>query len=439
MRIKFKTPLIIIVLSIVINISTLAQVYSNTTIFTPRLTQVSALLLTANDMTQPEKDNLLAYWLWYYDNRIYYQGDATYSYNCHAKAWWLSEGHSEVWLNDPSSFWEDDSYIEVASQTNASKVSFGTADHSAITTGTPDNFISKWGASPLFVHNVEDCPYDNSDLHYYTRPYLSGNTSLLCSSGSQYTINNLTPECSITWACSGNISRVSAQGSNPCTFQGGGSGDGWIEATITSSIDAIVLPRINLWVGMAQVQSISGPSSASTNAYYAYYANTNHTSGTSYQWSVSPSGPYLSPSGGEVNSCAVVFYSTGYYQLVARAVNACGTTSWCLKNVYVGGKKLSLSPNPAANDVTITMNEDPLIEIANDTELSNSFKLNSVKDEPKKYTIRIYNSQSALLLTTIRSGKSFNVPLSNLQDGTYIIEVSEGNNRYTQHLIVKHN
>ena len=198
--------------------------------------------------------------------------------------------------------------------------------------------------------------------------------------------------------------------------------------------------NIGFWVGTAQVQSISGPSSTTRNAYNYYYANVNHSSGTSYNWSVSPSGPYVSPSGGEVNSCLVIFYNTGSYQVLARAVNACGTTTWCPKSVYVGGgKMLTLFPNPATDNVSITVNEDLQIEIASDSTLVNVTTTASINNEPKTYTIRIFNSQSALLSTTIRSGKSFNVPLTNMRDGTYIIEVSDGNNRYTQQLVVKHN
>ena len=59
--------------------------------------------------------------------------------------------------------------------------------------------------------------------------------------------------------------------------------------------------------------------------------------------------------------------------------------------------------------------------------------------EPTTYTINIYNNQSTKLSSVIRSGKSFNVPLINLLDGTYTIEVSDGRNSYRQQLILKHN
>lgn len=296
--------------------------------------------------------------------------------------------------------------------------------------------MSKWGNGPRFIHNINDCPYDPQDLHYYARPSITGST-LLCSAGSAYTIVNLPSECSISWSTSGNISRYSAQGSNPCTFQAYGSGDGWIEATITSSVESIVLPRKNLWVGTAQVQSVSGPSTTTRNAYNYYYANTNHSSGTTYNWMVSPSGPYVSPSGGEVNSCLVIFYTTGYYTVLARAVNACGTTTWSGKSVYVsGGKSLSLFPNPASDNVTLTIKDDPQLLPADSVAVEPDINQSGI-EEPTNYTVRIYNSQSSLLSTVKRSGITFSIPLNNMKDGTYIIEVSNGKTSYTQQLIVK--
>jgi hypothetical protein len=76
---------------------------------------------------------------------------------------------------------------------------------------------------------------------------------------------------------------------------------------------------------------------------------------------------------------------------------------------------------------------------ATDTIITNVNSNISTSDVPINFTIRIYNSQSALISSIKRSGTSFSVPLTNMRDGSYIIEVSDGKTSYTQTLIVKHN
>ena len=64
-----------------------------------------------------------------------------------------------------------------------------------------------------------------------------------------------------------------------------------------------------------------------------------------------------------------------------------------------------------------------MVEYSDTTGITGVAMTDAKADESTTYTIRIYNSQSFLLSTCTRSGKSFNIPLINMQDGTYIIEV----------------
>lgn len=438
----------------ILNVIPLSGQYTSVTIQTPRGVSIDALRFNGTDFSAPD----IAYWNNYWTNgyncRII--GNATNYYNCHGYAWYDIEGHMSqadlLWINDVDGSGNplgnvtkyysgaNPSYIETSTVTNHLKVSYYPRDHSAVTTES-DSLISKFAYGPLVKHTVSQCPfYTGAQIKYYRlNPAISGSTALLCNGQQRtFTSNTSIPGSTYNWVMS-QLSYVS--GTTSCIVSGNGAGDAYIYLQMTTpSGEVATTSSINFWVGTAQVQSISGPSSTTRNAYNYYYANANHTSGTSYNWSVSPSGPYVSPSGGEVNSCLIVFYNTGSYQVLARAVNACGTTTWCPKSVYVGGgKMLTLFPNPASDNVSITVNEDPQIFVANDSLISSSVISNSSNVEPKTYTIRIFNSQSALLSTSIRSGKNFNVPLTNMREGTYIIEVSEGNNRYTQQLIVKHN
>ena len=131
--------------------------------------------------------------------------------------------------------------------------------------------------------------------------------------------------------------------------------------------------------------------------------------------------------------------------ITTRSANTCGTgpnASFYLTKKYYGCDRsygMTLYPNPASDNVTITMIENlPLVEYSDSS--INNLAITDVKaDKPITYTIHIYNSQSILLSTWTRSGNSFNIPLINIRDGTYIIEVSDGKNIYRQQLFVKHN
>ena len=132
-----------------------AQIYTPVLVATPNQTYFYAGSLTSSDYTTNQKNDAKNFWLNCYNNRITYEGEATYQYNCHAYAWHVSEGGGKVWINTPNDddYWEDCSYMEVTNQSDATKVSFGgpcdqmwgtcldttytnPCDHSAITTSS---------------------------------------------------------------------------------------------------------------------------------------------------------------------------------------------------------------------------------------------------------------------------------------------------------------
>ena len=277
--------------------------------------------------------------------------------------------------------------------------------------------------------------YDSETITINYGP-ISGPT-LLCSSGAQYSISNVPSNATITWSNGSYINLVSSQGSNPCTFKAVGAGSTWIGAQITTSHGSKTLSNYSIWAGKAQVQSISGPGSTTPYTYNYYYAYANYTDGTTYDWMVWPTGPYVDPSPGGVNSCLVIFYTPGGYQVLSRAVNACGTTTWCPKYVYVGGGYYSMYPNPASDEVTITINE-PVTIVTEDADISDIEVTKAITPDPITYTILIYNSLGTLVTTAERTGTSFDIPLPKLRDGTYIVELNDGKNSYREQLIIKH-
>jgi len=163
-----KKVIIIIQLAFFLATVSVAQTYQNTTIYTPRGTSVIALNLTSGELTAQQKLDAKNYWLSYYNNRITFVDEATRTYNCHAYAWHVKEGGNKVWINTPEhkKYWNDSSYFSTTSSLGT-KVSFASDDHSAITTNQQGILESKWGQVPVFIHSINDCPYNSSNLVYY--------------------------------------------------------------------------------------------------------------------------------------------------------------------------------------------------------------------------------------------------------------------------------
>lgn len=174
--------------------------------------------------------------------------DPTYSYNCHAYAWWMSEGGNARWMNDPSAYISDGSYIQTTSSENIpKKVAYYnglTIDHSAVYTAEADpRLISKWGDRCLMKHKVLDCPYPTSDIRYYRLKWgISGDELIdlqLAPSGiaipatAVYSVSDFPTICTIEWSVMGAASISNGQFSPSLTLSV--LGDCSVEATMTNS------------------------------------------------------------------------------------------------------------------------------------------------------------------------------------------------------------
>ena len=109
----------------------------------------------------------------YFPNAIILD-EGTCTYNCHAYAWWMSEGGEQCWINNTlgdesenlSKFFNDGIYAITKSPSPGDKVYYKYGDHSAIVY-SGDVFTSKWGPYPLVRHKSTDCPYNSIELVYY--------------------------------------------------------------------------------------------------------------------------------------------------------------------------------------------------------------------------------------------------------------------------------
>jgi len=105
-------------------------------------------------------------------------------YNCHSYAWHDQSLPNYIWINDPSIYWKDGSYIELSSDIppaaginifyNSPELS---GQHSAIlvsnknTSAIAGHCRSKWGQGPRMLHNCGYVPsaYDLTDMRVYVK------------------------------------------------------------------------------------------------------------------------------------------------------------------------------------------------------------------------------------------------------------------------------
>ncbi|MCC8071588.1 MAG: hypothetical protein LIO90_07285 [Bacteroidales bacterium] len=121
-------------------------------IYTPQNTPISGgnvvLKWVGDDMSESEISSANAYYAqnYPYATRV---ADPTYTYNCHAFAWWVNYGGEKLWLNYPTLFMSDGSF-ESCSSYSATHVYYPTGGHSAVMTTAPYYVKSKWGSLGLY-------------------------------------------------------------------------------------------------------------------------------------------------------------------------------------------------------------------------------------------------------------------------------------------------
>ncbi len=91
----------------------------------------------------------------------------TYKYNCHSYAWYSQNTSNSYWMEDPYAYMTDGSYSYGSASVGARIVykEGSTTIHSGIVTSKASTYptiTSKWGASGLFSHASNNCPYYNA-------------------------------------------------------------------------------------------------------------------------------------------------------------------------------------------------------------------------------------------------------------------------------------
>ena len=411
-----------------------SQTQSN--VSTPKGNNVTAYI------TPEDLPGIRAYYDWWYGTQLYPQNNMNTTYdnysstgrfNCHGYAWNKSLSNPR-WIGyyystDEDIYMSDGSYVQVLNEMYPGMVSWGSGDHTAMTTSTQGVWISKWNRYPLFQHAWNNTPYGTSNLKYYVATSITGLTSVLCNSSSRDFTTMSIPNATYSWDIGSGLTK--SENGNTCTIYSNGYYNGltWIEVTITSPIgggqnDVKTSPKLYFWIG-TPAPWITGPSSGEVGNSYQFNVYTDLVQGvdSNVDWGLSPSYDGNTIYDYEYWASAG-FYSQeeGTFQISASVQNTCGTEyATHYIDIYNYGDFL-LSPNPASNEVTITVNNH-----------NQNIDLSSGIHE-----VSIYNMYGNLKSKHKYSGESFTIPLSKIEDGSYIIRIDNGKSIVNKQLIVKH-
>lgn len=111
--------------------------------------------------------------------------------------------------------------------------------------------------------------------------------------------------------------------------------------------------------------------------------------------------------------------------ITATAENDCGSVSTDFQ-VYVDCGELLLTPNPASDQVEVSLKS------------GSSAQIQSVRSFQKQLNVRIFNSMGNVVYSAKKMGDKFTISTSNLKDWNYIVEVAFDNKVYRKKLVVKH-
>lgn len=424
--------LIILVISVLIDLNQLIA-QSPITIYTPRSSSVNAHTRPEYLSYQDKLDLSEDMETYYPQATELNPPSATTTYNCHSYAWNMSEDGSTCTVayfygdTDESIYWTDYSYIETT-EPYASKISYTSDDHSAIQTSTQGIYISKWGDWPLMQHARDYGPYDMSSRKYYRlNPYITGSTTELCETQERtFSSNTEIAGSTYYWTKDNSyLDYVSGAGTTDYRVEAKNDVDGfaWLRLQITTpSGEVAYTPYHYVWVGKP-VPSIVGPDEVECYSPEWYFVDNDSRQWSDFQWSTDYNMEIISTTTGYKAEAQGL--DEGYGQIFVEVTNDCGSNENRLV-VYVNCSKFLLSPNPASDNVKVTVTKPESAILSTDNKITGN------------YNLGIYDLNGVLYKSELKSGKEFTFDVSNLKNGSYVVIISDGTKTTSLPLIVKH-
>jgi len=273
-------------------------------------------------------------------------------------------------------------------------------------------------------------------IHVTSSMYVSG-PKLACSNPVSFDLKEMPLSyASATWVIKqGAITKASGIGTT-ATANNLSNGNGEVKFTVQfeCGLKSLTFSKeFHFGPYSSSDYEITGPSSAPCESWVSY--SIPQLEGvTSINWDWPQEWTYHSGQGTRYLALITGQYSGVVLVGVNNECGQSGSYAYKYTSIYgYCGYGFSYYPSPASNEITITINEPETID-----KVDNELIANVLSEDEITYTIRIYNRLGSLVSTSFRKGKSFNIPLHNLRDGTYIVEVSDGKNSYREQLIIKH-
>jgi len=405
---------------------------------TPKDSPVTAWITDeSSEATRASYDNYWALTRPDADQIETYDGfSSTRRFNCHGYAWHIIEGGSDRWIGyhyttEEDIYMTDGSYVQVVNEMYPGKVSWGSGDHSAITTSQAGRYKSKWNEWPLMEHDWDDTPFGTTNLKYYVSTSISGSSSVLCNNSTRnFSARNI-PNADYDWTVGPGLTLNSDGNYNTSvTANSSYSCETWIEVEITSPLggsneDVKTSPRVGFWVWVGTpIPGISGAYDPACHCQtfmpevgeeYYFWALTENpsTNNSDYYWKIYP------PAGANLGYDYTVDYGKkiyftapveGTYTFMLKQNWTCGWSSFAeeYREFFGFWFGLLFSPNPTIGETTLTI--EP--------------KGGKAFDENAGWELEVY-SQAYVLKerkTKLR-GKSTIIKTTGWKAGIYIVRV----------------
>lgn len=284
-------------------------------------------------------------------------------------------------------------------------------------------------------------------------PSISGPTQVCPGEHMTFTIENLPQGATVVWNQDTPITRISSQGLASCTFTSSVvcSGDIYINITV-NGISYIITKNVTVGSGYynlndftiqvyetstGRIVNSDGPECLCENQIYdIMVVNNGYSQVSDYNWSL-PSYWTINSSNG--NTIQINTGSNPEGNIDVSTTNPCGyaeplSGTYLYQGVCGGyGFSFSISPNPALNAVTVSMNETATMSASTLASVSAN-----TKDETAFYSVKVVDSYGVMVYSDVKKSKQFIIPTASLRNGIYTIIVSDKNKFYQRKLMVQH-
>lgn len=115
--------------------------------------------------------------------------------------------------------------------------------------------------------------------------------------------------------------------------------------------------------------------------------------------------------------------------------SGCGTSGYSGITAYPNyncGGYLTVFPNPTKDELNIEITESSLKSLRDS--LGQDLSLPRLG---KSFEVRVYNSIGFLVKSAYKTGLIFSIPVGDLNEGNYIIEINDGKSVYRQQFMIK--